>query len=74
MTLKFSHGLLLGALYSIPTTMSAMAGLFHILAYKGALTSELMMGIFQLTIAPLYLIAFMITVWLLNNYYTRTKE
>lgn len=48
----------LGLLYGIPMGLALTAGLFHILVYKKVLQSELVMGVYQVAVAALFLIGF----------------
>lgn len=49
----------LGLLYGIPMGLALTAGLFHILVALDKLNSEMVMGVYQISVATLFMIAFL---------------
>ncbi len=54
---------LIGLLYGVPIGLAATAGLFHILIYHGVTQSEMVMGVYQLSVAVLFAAAFVYHSW-----------
>lgn len=53
-----------GLLYGFPAGLAATAGLFHVLVHTGSISSELIMGLYQISVAVLFLSAFIVgSIW-----------